>query len=245
MRVFIAGQKAFGAAVLELCLRLGVEIVGVTSPVASSNGQRPDRLKAAAEHREVPWLPPGTLCESTLPAYVDLIISAHSHDFIGRKTRLRTSLGAIGYHPSLLPRHRGRDAIKWTVKMGDAVSGGTIYWLSDNVDAGDIAAQDWCWVYPGTTARDLWRDQLFPMGLRLFERAVLNIMGGIIVAVPQDEQAATWEPSWERQPIRRPDLLLLPSNAAAERPRHTILKDQRALHSGRISDTSETVFQRR
>ena len=43
--------------------------------------------------------------------------AAHSHDFIGRKTRALSRLGALGYHPSLLPLHRGRDAIRWAVHM--------------------------------------------------------------------------------------------------------------------------------
>ena len=99
-------------------------------------------------------------------------MAAHSHDFISRAVRNRLSIGAIGYHPSLLPLHRGRDAVRWTIRMGDRIAGGTVFWLSDTVDGGPVAIQDWCFVRPEDTAQSLWRRELFPMGVRLLSRVV-------------------------------------------------------------------------
>lgn len=193
-----------------MCQEERHEIVGVSAPLSGgTDSTKPDRLRFAAESSAVPVLPSGMLSADNLPAGVDVILAAHSHDFIGRKTRLKTRLGAVGYHPSLLPRHRGRDAVRWTIKMGDFISGGSVYWLSDNIDAGAIAAQDWCWVQPGTTPEELWRNQLFDLGVELFRSVLRDLSEGRIVAVPQDEDLATWEPSWSRAPLRRPDLLML------------------------------------
>lgn len=211
LRVFIAGQKAFGADVFRLVRHMGHEIVGVAAPAFATDGKSSDRLRAQAELHGVTWIRSGSLNADTLPAGVDLIIAAHSHDFIGQRTRLRAKLGAIGYHPSLLPRHRGRDAVRWTVHMGDPITGGTVYWLSDNMDAGDVAAQDFVFVAPGETTQSLWRDKLAPLGVRLFRQVISDIADGTAVRTPQDETHATFEPSWERPPVRRPDLLLLPA----------------------------------
>jgi methionyl-tRNA formyltransferase len=230
MKILIAGQKAFGAAVFELCRARGHHIVGVSAPEHGGGGTAaslPDRLRQAAEDAAVPWMPAGTLTAETLPDGVDLIIAAHAHDFIGRRTRLRGRLGAIGYHPSLLPLHRGRDAIRWALKMGERITGGSIYWLSDNVDAGDIAAQDWCFIQPCDDAETLWRRELFPMGLRLFDRVLDHLDRGVVVAVPQDESLATWEPSWGRPPLRRPNLLLLTSGSPVG---FSVQRDSAALH---------------
>ena len=215
MRIFVAGQKAFGAAILEVALRCGHDVAGVSAPLhAASSGTTgqplPDRLRAAAEAAVVPWMPAGTLNAETLPRGVELIVAAHSHDFIGRRTRLRAELGAIGFHPSLLPLHRGRDAVRWAVHMGERVTGGSIYRLTDNIDAGPVLAQEHVFIRPGDTAEELWRRELFPLGVRLFAR----ILGGgwrIEDEVAQDEALATWEPSWARAPLHRPDLLLLAS----------------------------------
>ena len=50
-----------------------------------------------------------------------------------------------------------------------------------------------------------WRDQLFPLGLKLYERVLSDLERGIVVRQPQNHALATWEPSWERPPLKRPD----------------------------------------
>lgn len=206
MKIFITGQKLFGAEVLGLCLSRGHDVAGVCAPPMAGDGDRPDRLRAAAERAGIPWLPSGQLRAEALPEDTDLIVAAHSHDFIGRRTRLKARLGAIGYHPSLLPLHRGRDAVRWTIRMGESVTGGTVYWLSDGIDAGDIAAQMHVLVRPDDTADQLWRRDLFPLGLRLFDRVLADIANGRLVRIPQRHELATWEPSLDRQPLFRPEL---------------------------------------
>jgi methionyl-tRNA formyltransferase len=206
MNIYICGQKTFGLEVLKLLLRLGHNIVGVSAPPESPVG-RPDRLYTGAINRSLPVMASGSLNAATLPEGVDLIVCAHSHDFVGLKTRQKAKLGAIGYHPSLLPLHRGRDAIRWALKMGDRTTGGTVYWLTDTVDGGPIAAQEWCFIRPGDDPGELWRRDLMPIGLRLFERVLKDIEAGRLVKVPQNEKLATWEPSWGRQPIMKPDLI--------------------------------------
>ena len=206
MNLFIAGQKLFGAEVLQLCLDLGHNVLGVCAPPLAADGIRPDRLRATAEAEGIAWLTAGQLRADMLPDGTDLILAAHAHDFIGRRTRLRARLGAIGYHPSLPPRHRGRDAVRWALRMGEHVTGGTIYWLSDGIDAGDIAAQEHVFIRPGDSAEELWRRDLFPLGLLLFRRVLTDIQRGRLVKIPQRPDLATWEPALDRPPIFRPEL---------------------------------------
>ena len=172
----------------------------------NSTGTRWDRLRSAARRDGLPVLQSGLLRESTMPDGCDLIIAAHSHDFISAKTRAKTALGAIGYHPSLLPLHRGRDAVRWTIKNRDRVTGGTTFWLNDQVDAGDICLQEHIFVRPTDTAETLWRERLFPLGLKLLRQSIDRIASGLIIAVPQEHGLATWEPSIGRAPLFRPDL---------------------------------------
>jgi methionyl-tRNA formyltransferase len=206
MRLLIAGSKLFGAAVFKLCIDRGHDVAAACSPPFASDGQRPDRLRDAADRAGVAWIASGQLSRDTVPQGTDLIIAAHSHDFIGRPTRAATRLGAIGYHPSLLPLHRGRDAVEWTVRMRDRVAGGSIYWLSDGLDAGDLAAQEHAIVLPDDDAATLWRRELFPLGLMLFDRVLSDIGAGCLVKVPQAHAAATWEPAIGRPPLYRPEL---------------------------------------
>lgn len=210
MRIALAGQKSFGAAAFERIMTRGHDIAQVFAPVG-------DVLDWTARRYDVPVS--DRLEAAALADDLDLIVCAHAHVFVSEKARARTLLGGIGYHPSLLPLHRGRDAVKWTVHMGDRIAGGSVYWLSNRIDGGPIAASDWCHVRPGMTASDLWRERLFPMGLDLIEKALADLDSGLLVRVDQDEACATWEPSWERPPVERPDLpqLTAGSDRVAER----------------------------
>ena len=191
MRLFIVGQKWLGREVLGRCLAAGHEVAGVAGPSASGS------LAEAARAAGVPVTVAARRLEAeAVPEGVDLILAAHAHCYITRAARARARLGALGYHPSLLPRHRGRDAIRWAVHMREPVTGGTVYWMDDGADTGPIALQDWCHILPGDDPATLWRRELGPMGLRLLIQAVELAARDELPRVEQDHAAASWEPAF-------------------------------------------------
>lgn len=216
MRVFISGQKYFGEQILRLCINKGFEIAGVCCPLG-------DRYigKLAATF-DLPIMSAGSLNSGNFPDDVDLGISAHSFDYVGKLTRYKPTYGWIGYHPSLLPRHRGRSSIEWAVRMRDCITGGTVFWLNSGIDRGDIAYQKWCFIDPALftkepreAAKILWRESLQPIGVDLIARAVCDIKRGIIIKQKQDARFSTWEPSTDVKDIYRPDALMLPGRLVA------------------------------
>ena len=151
-----------------------------------------------------------------MPDNVDVGITAHSFDYIGRRTRYKAKIGWIGYHPSLLPRHRGRSSIEWAVRMRDAITGGTVFWLNGGIDRGDIANQDICFIDPKLYAMDsrkaaklLWEHELQEMGLRLLEATLNDISNGILKKMPQKKEFSTFEPNADVKDVFKPDLLML------------------------------------
>jgi methionyl-tRNA formyltransferase len=201
MRTVLVGQKWFGAEVLKLLARRGDHVALVAAPAAE--GEEYDRLHAAAQQAGIPVLAQaGRITAADIPPACDLIIAAHSHAFIASEAISAARLGAIGYHPSLLPRHRGRDAVRWAIHMREPVTGGTVYWLDDGADTGPVAAQDWCHVRPGDSAADLWRRDLAPLGLKLLARVLDDLDSGRVVREVQDPALATWEPAFHRARFR-------------------------------------------
>lgn len=214
MNVFISGQKKFGAEVLRLCLSKGLNVVGVCCPLDDT------AIGRLAAINEIPIVASGSLNADTMPPGVDLGITAHSFDYIGKATRYKAKIGWIGYHPSLLPRHRGKSAIEWAVRMRDPVTGGTVFWLNAGIDRGDIESQDWVFIDPALfsidparAAKRLWDDRLFSMGVELLSAAIDRIISGQIVRAAQDNRFSTWEPSTAVNDIYRPDALCLPPPA--------------------------------
>jgi glycine cleavage system regulatory protein len=157
-----------------------------------------DRLALAAQSAGVPSLHvlanPKIVPGDALPD-VDLIVAAHTHARVSPEALAHARLGGVGYHPSLLPRHRGIAAVEWTVLQGDAIAGGSVYHLADGWDAGAVAAQDWCFVARGETARELWERSLAPMGLKLLTQVVRHARDqGALPAHTQDPRFATRAP---------------------------------------------------
>jgi methionyl-tRNA formyltransferase len=109
-------------------------------------------------------------------------------------------LGTLCFHPSLLPRHRGRDAVYWTLKMGDTETGVTWFWVTENVDAGPIAIQRRIAIPPGIRPRDLYNEHLAPLGVDAFDALLHQLAAGENPRVEQDERLATYEPPREVKP---------------------------------------------
>jgi methionyl-tRNA formyltransferase len=193
MRITLIGSRHFGVTTLNMLRQHGVDIARVV--VADDE----DRLAAAARGFGIAVLvqaDPKLVVASEIAPGTDLIVTAHSYARVTRQALAAAKLGGIGYHPSLLPRHRGRAAVEWTIKEGDAIAGGTVYHLADRMDAGAIAAQDWCFVRKGETARELWERALAPLGQRLLAEVIdYAKTRGSLPAKPQDEQFATRAPS--------------------------------------------------
>lgn len=192
MRITLVGSKFFGVTTLEKLKTHKVEIISVV--VADAE----DRLAAAAKAAGIPvtvQANPKLVVADEIAAGTDLIITAHSHARIGKDALAKARLGGIGYHPSLLPRHRGIAAVEWTIKEGDPIAGGTIYHLADVMDGGAIAAQEFCFVKKGETARELWERALAPLGYKLLGEVVdYAIANNSLPATYQDEQFATKAP---------------------------------------------------
>ena len=210
LKIFISGSGYFGDSVLSLCNKLGHEVVGVSVPVSDKY------IGKTASGWGIPIIPSGSLNAENFPDGVDLGITAHSFDYVGKKTRYRPKHGWIGFHPSLLPRHRGRSSIEWAIKMNDAITGGTVFWLNSGIDRGNIAYQDWCWISPEVKAlgskkgaSKLWQSDLQKIGLTLFEKAINDISKGVIISEPQRKDVSTFEPSTNVKDVYKPDLLML------------------------------------
>ena len=193
MRITLIGSRHFGVTTLNMLRERGIDIVRVVVHDAE------DRLAASAKAAGVEVVVqayPKIVAAAEIAPDTDLIVTAHSHARVSKEALASARLGGIGYHPSLLPRHRGLAAVEWTIREGDPIAGGSIYHLADRMDAGAIAAQDWVFVKKGETARELWERALAPLGQRLLSEVIDHAKTHkTLPAKPQDEQFATKAPS--------------------------------------------------
>lgn len=183
--VFIAGQKPIAESLFKLCLKHDLNVVKCCAPGGDKH------LRAIANFHGVDIIKPGQLAPEELNN-IDIGFCAHYFGYISSQVRSATRLGWLGYHPSLLPFYKGKNSVVEAVESRDKVIGGSLYWLNESLDGGDIAYQDFRLVYQSAyrdelAAKRIWVEALAPLGLALFERAIIDLKRGALVKRPQRE----------------------------------------------------------
>ena len=168
MRIILIGQAAFGAKVLETLIKKSENVVAVYAPPDGPDG-RSDPLKDLAQNSGIQTFQPKTYRDDqTFLTYKalepDLTVMAFVTPIIPERFFDIPAHGAINYHPSLLPRHRGSSAINWAVIMGDTRTGLSIFRPNAGIDTGPIVLQKEIDIRPEDTVGSLYFGQLFPMG---------------------------------------------------------------------------------
>jgi methionyl-tRNA formyltransferase len=204
MRIALFGQAAFGKDTLDALLKAGEQVVGVSTPRA---GARADPLRVAADEQGLPVIEtPDLRRQGPLDALrdwrPDLLVFAFVTDIVRPPVLKAATHGAIQYHPSLLPRHRGRSSMNWPIIAGETRTGLTIFWVDEGIDTGPILLQREVDITPDDTLGSLYFPRLYPMGIEALVEAVGMVREGRAPRIPQDESLATYEEPCEAEHAR-------------------------------------------
>ncbi len=92
--------------------------------------------------------------------------------------------GTINLHASLLPQYRGAAPINWAVINGETETGTTTFFISHQIDTGDILMHEKVTIDEDDNAGTI-HDKLMVSGSALLVKTVDAIADGTIKAVPQ------------------------------------------------------------
>lgn len=148
MRIAFLGTVEFSRRCLAEVLACGGDVAAVlTLPreAASFNADWADLAPVAATH----GVPCHRIRNINDPETVELLRSLAPDvlfvfgwsQLVSHAVLELTRLGAVGTHPALLPRGRGRHPLTWALVEGLAESGLTFFYLDEGADSGDILWQ--------------------------------------------------------------------------------------------------------
>jgi methionyl-tRNA formyltransferase len=121
----------------------------------------------------------------------DLVLVIGWSQICGPEFRAVPRIGCIGFHPSPLPRFRGRGVIPWMILRGAREGGATLFWLGEGADDGPIAAQRRFPIDPECETAETLYGKAVGALRGLLPDLLEQVARGEVPAVPQDESLAT------------------------------------------------------
>jgi len=199
LKIALFGQAPFGRDVLLRLGEAGYPIVGVYAP---PEGRRPDPLAAEAAERGLPLFRHGRFRRKgqAIPELVDehRALGADLNVLAFVTVILPTEIvdgpphGSLCFHPSLLPRFRGGNALAWQIILGEGETGVSVFRPDDGVDTGPVVVQrGGVAIRADDTAGSLYFDRLYPLGVEAIVDAVASVADGSARYVPQDDSKAS------------------------------------------------------
>ena len=200
------GTPDFAVPSLRALMDNGYNVVGVVC--------QPDRPKGRGH--KLAACPVKELAQQSIPVYQperikrpegvemlralkpDLCVTAAFGQLLSQEILDIPRLGTINVHSSLLPKHRGSAPINWSVIMGDQVTGVTTMFTDKGMDTGDILLMRETPIGEKETAGEL-SDRLAVMGAQLLIETIRELENGTLKRIPQDHDAATYEPKMDKE----------------------------------------------
>ena len=121
----------------------------------------------------------------------DLIFVIGLSQIISKEILDIPKFGCIGFHPTPLPKMRGRAVIPWMILLGVRESAATLFFLDEKVDSGDIIDQERYFIEETDYAGDVYNKVCVALET-LIERNFPLLIAGKISRIPQNEKEATY-----------------------------------------------------
>lgn len=198
MRIVFMGTPDFAVASLDILVQNGYDIAAVITAPARLGGRGMKQIiespvkKYAVEHN-IRILQPEKLRNEDflkelkeLNAELQIVVAFR---MLPEVVWNMPPLGTFNLHASLLPKYRGAAPINWAIINGEKTTGCTTFFLTHEIDTGNILLQNEISIDEQDTAGSL-HDKLMTTGANLVLQTVRGIESQSITPFPQ-----TGEPS--------------------------------------------------
>ena len=201
------GTPDFAVPSLEALIENGYDVVGVfcqpDRPKGRGHKLSACPVKEVAIKHDIPVFQPERIkrpegVEMLKSCAPDLCVTAAFGQLLSQEILDIPPMGTINVHSSLLPKHRGSAPINWSVIMGDEITGVTTMFTDKGMDTGDILLMRETPIGEKENAGEL-SDRLAVMGAQLLIETIQALEAGTLERIPQDHEAATYEPKMDKE----------------------------------------------
>ncbi|HMG14407.1 MAG TPA: methionyl-tRNA formyltransferase [Saprospiraceae bacterium] len=199
MRIVFMGTPEFAVHSLDILFQNGFDIAAVITVPDKLGGRGMKQImespvKQYALEKNLKILQPLKLKD---PAFLEELKSLNADLQVVVAFRMLPELvwsmplyGTINLHGSLLPKYRGAAPINWAIINGESKTGVTTFFLTHEIDTGDILLNKEIPIEFDDTAGTL-HDKMKIVGAELVLKTVKGIKNKTITAKPQIGQASS------------------------------------------------------
>jgi methionyl-tRNA formyltransferase len=199
VRLVFIGCVQFSAACLAHMVTSAyedVEIVGVVTRHDSSNNADFQSLVPLARAHNLPLFCADRRDQAALAEWLgsrapDIVFCLGWSTLLQGQVLRIPRLGVVGYHPTALPRNRGRHPLIWSLALGLKETASTFFLMDEGVDSGDILSQQLVPIDEDENAGSLYR-KLTLASLRQLTELIPRLVDGSVKRTPQDHARATY-----------------------------------------------------
>lgn len=201
IKIVFFGTPEFAVASLEALLEAGCDIKAVVTAPDKPAGRGHKLLESAVKQyavsRGLPVLQPANLkseeFQSELRAIGADLFIVIAFRMLPQAVWAMPPMGTFNVHGSLLPRYRGAAPINRAIMNGEIRTGVSTFFLTHEIDTGDIIGRRATDIAPDDNAGSLY-DRLMKMGAELAVDTVKDIAAGNVAPVAQSELEEELEP---------------------------------------------------
>lgn len=192
LRIVFMGTPEFAVESLKALVENQYNVVGVVTmpdkPAGRGYKLQPSAVKQYALQQGLKVLQPEKLKEETflhelkmLQADIQVVVAFR---MLPEVVWSMPPGGTFNLHASLLPQYRGAAPINWALINGERETGVTTFFLSHEIDTGQIISREKTPIHEDDNAETL-HDRLMVMGAQLVLKTVDAIIQGEVTTIPQ------------------------------------------------------------
>ena len=161
MRIVYIGNVQFSFNLLRHLLDIGENVVGVCTKKNSKFNSDHFDLSSFCEERDVPWRYSEEINSKESINWIsslkpDVIFCFGWSNLLSSELINLAPLGTIGFHPSALPKNRGRHPLIWAIALGLKETASTFFFMDEKADSGEILSQKRITIEDDFDASDLY-----------------------------------------------------------------------------------------
>ena len=146
MKILFIGTVEFSKIALQKLIELNAQVVGVCTKEKSEFNSDFAELRPICEKNKIPYKYVDNInskdnCNWIKSLNPDVIFCFGWSNLLKKNILTLAPMGVLGFHPSELPKNRGRHPLIWALALGLKKSASTFFFMDEGIDSGEILSQ--------------------------------------------------------------------------------------------------------